>query len=868
AQPNLNPSDVQRLYGVMNYYATQWQNSGADRSVWGSVQGLSLQDFPSTSTDNPPDLIRRANAGNLTPQEFAAVRQLLAIPHDAEKYNFDGAGSAAPLRPEEIGLLGQVLKGANGHTFAGMTIVSGDDEKEYFAPRNDAARAFQSELNAARGGLNVEPPEGGWVAGDKIVVNGGTPIDASSAGAPGRAVSLAPEQFDTSANNTVRIVRAGADLKTIEHTVKVDAAALQKAFANANKTFAPFDNDHPERLSASTLLARAYAGELNPAELASLRTWMKKEAQDQGMTCNGALDCLKAGAMRFFRNIARDPVHFFGRNGAFLAASYLYRRFILKNLVEKRLTAMCGGDVANPGQAYRNYEKFVQDQMKSGGFLKSLPRRLLGNPYLGLAVFNLAIAPAKDTGNLAVDIVTDMPLVPLFFSAFETYDAFKSPMLQKFVDANPGLCKSSEAPAPVTVPAPEAVTDGETASARFNAADLKDFTESDFLTYLQPFENFDAAITFSKPVPEALQFLFVGSEGRTGNWWGEAYEKMDALAAPDKLADVVASVYGTDAASQARIKQDMNDLLTAFPTDDQRMRVESFRWAMGQYIRGLETGRPVSGSYLADLTHAGANYSEEGGLARVYFQIKLSQSKQHIPFELAQRQFYGEDISSIVEMMAVRPNTLPSGFSFVENDFDLAGGKANWEDHLAIKRVLPNAGELLVASYAADDPELAARIRSDMKTFGEMYALYGTDAQPITAASTNAYKWALKNYVDALGEGRLIDLSTLRGTFASPGSPMQLNFAMKEKFAVHQEHQDLVTRLSSDPQFRLEYEIGAQRLYWENEKLDPAFKYRHILYGGTEVMPMIEGVPALPSLSMKMPMRMPVRIPLRFSFAL
>ncbi|HEX5037155.1 MAG TPA: hypothetical protein VFX30_08345, partial [bacterium] len=46
AQPNLNPSDVQRLYGVMNYYATQWQNSGADRSVWGSVQGLSLQDFP------------------------------------------------------------------------------------------------------------------------------------------------------------------------------------------------------------------------------------------------------------------------------------------------------------------------------------------------------------------------------------------------------------------------------------------------------------------------------------------------------------------------------------------------------------------------------------------------------------------------------------------------------------------------------------------------------------------------------------------------------------------------------------------------------------------------------------------------------
>ncbi|HEX5038170.1 MAG TPA: hypothetical protein VFX30_13520 [bacterium] len=825
AQPNLTPDQVSKLYGIMNYYASQWQASGADRSQWGTVMGLSLQDFPSTDTANAPALIQRAARGELTPQEAAAVHRLLAVPRSGTEYDFAAEGSDAPLRPEEIGMLGQILQGANGHSFQGMTILAGDDERAAFGPRNEAAFRFQSDLNAARGGLNVAPPEGGWRAGDQIVINGGAPIDVGASGAAAnRAVLLSPDQFNATGVNAVRVVRAGADLRAVSHAVRVDRAALQRTFAHARATFAPFDTDHPERISGSTLLARAYAGDLNPVELGALRVWMRDEAQAQGLTCSGTLDCLRAGAMRFFRNIARDPVHFFARNGALLASSYLYRRFVLRNVVENRLSQLCGGNGVDPS-AYRNYEKFVQDQMRSQGFLRSLPRRLAGNPYVALAVFNLGVAPVKDTGNLGVDILTDLPLVPLMFQGLETYDAFRGPMMQRFVDAGSGACRPAAASEPV--PAPEIVqaTDGAQAASRLGTAELRAFNENDFLTYVEPFADPNAAVVFSRPVPAELQFLFAGSEARTGNWWGQAYSNLDALAATNRLADLMASHYGTDAASQARIRTDMNALIASFPTSDQRSRIPAFRWAMAQYIRGIETGRPVTGEYLASLTYAGASWNDNGGLARVYFGVRESQANQRITFDQALRQYYGEDISLELELEAVTFNTVPPSLSFAMAEFDYRGGRALNEDHEALRRMLPRADRLLIRAYAMDNPGLEATIRADMSTLTTMFSTYGTSERPITTASTNAFKWALQRYITDLSEGRTPDLAALRLQFESPMSPVQLAFAGQEIAAVRREHEEYLRRYNTDPEFRAYQDAMAQYEYEENRRLDPMSQF-------------------------------------------
>lgn len=379
SQPQLNVAETGRLWGMLNLYARQWQDSGAERSRWGNVSGLSLDGFPSDDTAHPPDVIRRAETGELTPRELSDARRLLAVPHADGVFDFDAAGSQAPLSPEEIGRLGQVLENANGRTFGGMTIVSGDDERSYFAPREEAIRRFREAVAAA---------------GD-------------------------------------------------------DPGAIASAFAQAGTTLAAFETDHPERLSATTLLARAYMGDLSPSETGALRVWLRAETERQTTGVNG----LVAGGRRFFEGIAADPTTFFARNGTALAASHLYRRLVLERTVTRRLNGLCGdgNELADPRGAYRDYERFVRDQ--SGG-LGKIPRTLFGNPYVNLLLFNAAIAPAKDTGDVRVDTLTDLPLIPLFFEGTSTYDVFGNPMLEGFVAAQPGLCRPVAAPAPVPVLVP------------------------------------------------------------------------------------------------------------------------------------------------------------------------------------------------------------------------------------------------------------------------------------------------------------------------------------------------------------------------------------------------------------------------------
>ncbi|HEX5038172.1 MAG TPA: hypothetical protein VFX30_13530, partial [bacterium] len=498
-QPNLNSEQVSKLYGLMNYYAQQWQDSGTDRTRWGTVMGLSLEGFPSTDTQNPPDLIARARDGRLTPQQAAAVHRLLAIPHTGSQYDFAAEGSDAPLRPEEIGMLGQILQGANGHTFQGMTIVSGDAENAFFAPRNEAARRFQADLAAAQG----------------------------------------------------------------------NPAALRAVFENARTTFAPFDADHPEQISATTLLARAYMGDLNPTEIGALRVWMRSEAGAQGMTCNGTLDCLRVGAMRFFRGIARDPMHFFARNGGMLAASYLYRRFVLRNVVENRLSQLCGPNGADPN-AFRNYENFVQEQMRSGGLLKSLPRRLLGNPYVGLAVFNLGVAPLKDTGSLPVDMLTDLPLVPLMFQGLDTYDAFKNPMLQQFANraAGAGACRPNPSSQAQPVAAPEAVT--AAAPAQANAREM---TQADFEAAMNGLAAPALTPLQIASLPQDLQGLFTEDIIWGAGQWDQQQLPLSRLIPQSgdssPIADAIVQRFAADnPALAAQIRADIPQITAAFRQSD------------------------------------------------------------------------------------------------------------------------------------------------------------------------------------------------------------------------------------------------------------------------------------------------------------
>ena len=116
AQPDLTDQQISRLWGTMNRYTQKWDEVGADAANRGTLCGLSLDGYPSTDQDNPPDLIRRAVNRQLTPEELGTVHQILLAP---------------PLNPEEIGMLGSLLEGAAraGRTYQGMTILTGSSPK-------------------------------------------------------------------------------------------------------------------------------------------------------------------------------------------------------------------------------------------------------------------------------------------------------------------------------------------------------------------------------------------------------------------------------------------------------------------------------------------------------------------------------------------------------------------------------------------------------------------------------------------------------------------------------------------------------------------------------------------------------------------
>ncbi|HSA59945.1 MAG TPA: hypothetical protein VLJ37_09710 [bacterium] len=153
AQPDLSndPESVGLLWGILNHYAGEWKKSGTESAQWGTLYGLPLQGFPSTDRSNPPDLIRRATKGELSPEELSAVHRLLTIPKHGNAYDLAAAGSPAPLTTEEIVALDQLLQSADGAVWMGMRITSGKDDDRFFSERNRAVADFRSEMAAAKG---------------------------------------------------------------------------------------------------------------------------------------------------------------------------------------------------------------------------------------------------------------------------------------------------------------------------------------------------------------------------------------------------------------------------------------------------------------------------------------------------------------------------------------------------------------------------------------------------------------------------------------------------------------------------------------------------------------------------------------------
>jgi len=623
AQPNLDPQQIARLWGVMNHMAGEYDRMGASEENRGTVYGLLLQGFPSGDQDNPPDLIRRALSGDLTPQELAAVHHALETQMADGKYQFEGS---SPLSPMDVGMLGQILNAASakGHKLYGMTIVNGDAETELFAERNQAAQRCLDDTTSA---LKAQ-----------------------------------------------------------------DGNAVQAAFTGCATDMAQLEGQNPDRIGATALTMRAYTGDLSPAETALLRRWMQDEANSLGISCDGTLDCLKLGAMGLVRNIMRDPWHFIARNGVFFGGSYLYRRLLLRKAFENRLSQACGGQVINPRDAYRNFERHLKNQMKNSPMWKRFLNQLARNPrrtslfgriginfpvtFLHLAAFN-AIAARKDTGNLAVDVLTDLPLIALF-EGLDTYDAFKSASIANFAQANPGLCRPSAVPqqAPVKAPAPEQETnpvaelsplmsfapepyivpndvggytlwsDGIPMSVSADAAAdapltceappeeayqppileitdeaLKSFAEADYQPYLEYLGPKVSSTTLTR-LPEAIQFLYQESLSQPmTDWWHNYVEPLDAVTS--QMPDMIASAYANEAISAEDIRSDVDQLLTLNDGILSEEKTNGFRWALQQYLQGLESGFRPDVSPLMQL-------AEENGIVYRYFNTQsIRQARQN-----------------------------------------------------------------------------------------------------------------------------------------------------------------------------------------------------------------------------------------------
>ncbi|HSA59944.1 MAG TPA: hypothetical protein VLJ37_09705 [bacterium] len=761
AQAPLTSDELGRLSDLMSLYAKELEKGGADRAVWGTLYGLSLQEFPwapsatdrqrslelLTMAQNPdgsydlnrlseeeaselkglvPDIILRAAIGPLTPEETAAVHRLLMIPHTGADYDFQNQENPAPLMPAEIGMLDHLLKNANGATFMGMTIVSGEGEEDFLSERNQAVSDFRSEMAAAKG----------------------------------------------------------------------NQGAIERALDRLNRTMARLEADHPGTIAASNLVARAYLGKLTPVELGALRVWMGEQEEAQGLSCDGFLDCLKMKGLQFYQAIARDPVGFLGP----LAAPALYHHFFLKNVFAKRLANLCGGGpVENPRELYRQYEKFVKEQSRLGG-LKGIPRRVLQNPWVGLGVFMGAqhlLPQGKDS--LAIDVALSLAA----WESFETYDAFFNPLLQQFAQKN-GVCRPTPVETqPAEAPAVETATAADTTQVRA-------LTESDYLEIVNGGAPALDQAAISK-LPAELQFLF-GEDPLTGKDAQTSEESFYSLIPNtgepgSKIADLLIQRYAADRPGlAAKIRVDMNQILPVFQESGviSVSRTSSVRWALRQYIQNLEAGGLLRASAYVPLIR-------EGGAVESYYAIRGSQAFHRWaaqterqngiydrPLELGFDEAAKEHWESLDEIAANRAEAaaqararaarlvidpayadLPRELHVVFRDYVYLGGEMAEDDLYALAEAAPRAGELLAAHFAPNDRALQSQIISDVN-------LLFTVRDPTDIQAANGLKWALREYITGLKTGVPADVASLYEQIATPSGAQSVHFAEMQRQASKQ----------------------------------------------------------------------------------
>ncbi len=384
SRPRLSSAEVDRLWHVFNYY-TEHRSPNAQGSI--SLYGLSLGDFPRYETE--PALITRIRAGNLSPHEWAAVHAILTAWNTEEQAIY--AQGVAPLLPEELSLLEHFLSeaGQRHESFYGLRIVAGN-------------------------GGNVPCPGGNAEACDD-------------------------ERRFIRQEETAAEIRGNFIPSLMERSA-------QEAFADAARRMAPFELNNLRYISASALMARARAGQLDPQEVRLIREWMMPKAIEAGVVIPGTpFEQSFGGARRALQGMFTAEFYF--RMLIILAQhSYLYQQTIERWHFGSRLQSLCGDQLtAGPDLALSAYERGIAEYTKAHAWAPWAHRALT---FLELMAFNYWIGPWKDTGNMGIDIITDAAALPFF--RWLSHVNIQWTQLPRMIQEHPEICQGEYHEAPAT----------------------------------------------------------------------------------------------------------------------------------------------------------------------------------------------------------------------------------------------------------------------------------------------------------------------------------------------------------------------------------------------------------------------------------
>src|SRR6185436_15906629 len=176
----------------------------------------------------------------------------------------------------------------------------------------------------------------------------------------------------------------------------------------------------------------------------------------------------------------------------------------------------------------------------------------------------------KDTGSLPVDMLTDLPLVPLMFQGLDTYDAFKNPMLQQFANrsAGAGACRPNPSNAADPVTAPETVT-----AAAPSQVNVREMTQTDFENAMNGLAAPALTPLQIASLPQDLQGLFSEDIIWGAGQWDQQQLPLSRLIPQNGDASPIAEAsvqrYAADNPTlAAQIRADIPQITAAFRQSD------------------------------------------------------------------------------------------------------------------------------------------------------------------------------------------------------------------------------------------------------------------------------------------------------------